>query len=200
MAHARENPFRSTCLERLAYRLPGGTWDEYWARLATLGYRAAIVGPEGTGKTTLLEHLARSLPTRGFRVHLLRAWPGHGYALPYRVADKTTPRDTPWPPADLVLDARDLLLLDSAEQLSFLAWRRFRRQVANAGGLIITTHRAGRLPTWVRTRPTPALLADLVAELLGTPIWPGDDSPAALFAQHHGDLRACLRALYDRHA
>ena len=36
------------------------------ARLRQLHYRAAIVGPKGTGKTTLLEDLASRLAGRGF--------------------------------------------------------------------------------------------------------------------------------------
>jgi len=37
-------------------------------------------------------------------------------------------------------------MCDGAEQLSFLGWRRLARRAGSAGGLVVTTHRAGRLP------------------------------------------------------
>ena len=87
-------------------------------------------------------------------------------------------------------------MLDGAEQPGVLSWRLFRWHARRAGGLLITTHRAGRLPTLHRCATTPALLRELVAAL-GENI---DDAEAArLHARHGGNLREALRELYDRH-
>ena len=60
---AADNPFRTARLEALAYR-PAVDLVER----ALVLRRSAIVGPMGTGKTTLLGELARGLRARGFEV------------------------------------------------------------------------------------------------------------------------------------
>jgi hypothetical protein len=61
--------------------------------------------------------------------------------------------------------------------------------------VIATSHRPGRLPLLRRHRTSPALLAELVAELD-----PAGHDAEALWRDHGGNLRECLRALYDRRA
>lgn len=182
---ARENPFRSDRLLSLRYRLQQGTWEGLLARFESLGRRAAIVGPNGTGKTTLLEDLAPRFLERGWRVRELRL-------------DEETPD---YDPAVLeALTPRDVILFDGAEQLGRFAWSSFERRSRGAGGLLITVHRPGRLPTLLETRTSPELLAGLVDQILGDsseevrPLAPG------LFSKHRGNLREALRDLYDRFA
>ncbi len=183
---ARDNPFASHRLHAMAYRPRGATWDALLARLETLGRRAAVVGPEGSGKTTFLEQLAPRLRERGFSAHLLRVGPDH----PPLAADGLAALAAG-------LGAGDFVLLDGAERLGVLAWRRFERATRGAGGLVLAAHAPGRLPTLLETATDPGLLWELVEELTG---WP----PArraecdALFALHRGDLRKVFRALYDR--
>ena len=99
------------------------------------------------------------------------------------------------PPRDL--HPGPILLLDGAEQMGRWAWRRFERRTRGGGGLIITTHRHGRLPTLLTCETTPDLLGDVMRELL-------PDAPALsaattrdLFLRHRGNLREALRELYD---
>jgi hypothetical protein len=169
---ARENPFRTERLEALPFRFLEGDWARLWARLEAVGGRGALVGPRGSGKTTLLHQMAERLFARGIAPRLLSA------------------------PA---LDDDDLegevLLVDGGERLTPGAWRRLL--ACPAATLVVTQHEPGRLPTLLETRTTPALLGDLVRELVGAA--PDLDLPA-LFAQHRGDLRAALLALYDRWA
>jgi hypothetical protein len=94
----------------------------------------------------------------------------------------------------------DFVLLDGAEQMSAWSWRRFVGQCRGAGGILITCHRAGRLPTLHECRTDEDLVADIVASLLG-----GRDHPAAsdlseLYDRHGGNVREVLRELYDRWA
>lgn len=185
---ARDNPFASHRLHAVRYRLVGLDWDQLLARLEALGFRAAVVGGEGGGKTALLEALAPLLTARGFRLRRATA-SRPGPALPAG-AERALLEG---------LTDRDLILLDGADHLGRASWWRLRRRTRAAGGLVIASHRRGLLPTLVECTSTPELLAEIVAELTG------DDATAAalpstdeLFARHRGNLRDALRELYDR--
>jgi len=180
MPRARDNPFAVHRVLRERYRLSAPEWDALMARLERIGRRGAIVGTHGSGKTTLLEDLAGRLELRGWRIHFLRFNADqHRLALGSR-----------W-------DAGDFVLCDGVEQLSFLDWRRLARRAGRAGGLVVTTHRAGRLPVLRRCETSPALLQSLAASL-GEPL--STRECGELHARHRGNLRAALGQLYDRWA
>jgi len=188
---ARDNPFSTDRVLRVRYRPQGVTWDALLARLEALDWRAAIVGPEGSGKTTLLEDLAPLLRERGLTtrpVSVTREAP----RLPRRVED------------DLVagIGPRNVVLFDGADLLPWLDWFRFKLRTTHAGGgLVITAHRPGRLPTLVECATCPALLVEIVEALLGpaeAESWRG--RVEKLYARHRGNLREALRELYDIHA
>ncbi|HUG91194.1 MAG TPA: hypothetical protein VML55_10185 [Planctomycetaceae bacterium] len=174
-------------MDALRYRFEAGCgWSGLLDRLAGLGHRAAIVGPEGSGKTTLQEELARTLSDRGAAVRWLRL-------------RRDSRRDGRRLIRELLagLGPGDLVFVDGAEQLGALAWRRFVRRTAGCRGLVITTHRPGRLPTLIECRTTPGLLRRLVAELVPDESGRLDAALEDLFARHEGNLRLCLRELYD---
>jgi hypothetical protein len=192
---ARENPFRSARVRSaIRYAAPAADPDAsragavaLLARLESLGCRAAIVGPHGSGKTTLLEDLAHVLADRGRSVIHLRL-DTEGPRLPRQ-----------WPVVARGLGAGDVVCVDGAEQLGRMAWLRLRWQVRRATGLIITTHRPGRLPTLVACTTSPALLERIIGRLspdgrIEAP------AIAGLFARHHGNVREALRELYDVYA
>jgi len=65
---AKENPFATCHLERLAFRFPAGVdWDVLLKRMEASQWCASIVGGHGCGKTTLLEQLVPRLEARGFQ-------------------------------------------------------------------------------------------------------------------------------------
>src|SRR5438067_315727 len=132
MIKARDNPFAAErVFERIRYHPVDLSWREILSRLESLNYRAAIVGPHGTGKTTLTEDLMPHLESLGFRCRLI--WLNEGSrAIDWRELTELTPAD--------------IVLLDGAEQLSPTKWWLFRRRTRRAGGLVITTHLPGRLP------------------------------------------------------
>lgn len=183
---ARDNPFATVHLHRLSYRFQGASWDELLDRLQRLGWRAAIVGPHGSGKTTLLEALAEQLRQRGFETCRLRLSEAH-------------PRFAPGECDNFLRDlhAGRIVLLDGAEQMGHWAWRRFERHTRDGGGLIITTHRPGRLPTLLTCETTPDLLGDVVRELLPNAPALSVATTRDLFFRHGGNLREALRELYD---
>ena len=94
------------------------------------------------------------------------------------------------------LTERDCLLFDGAEQLGRLRWWNFKRRTQQAGGLIVTAHRAGLLPTLMNCSTSPELFRRIVSDLL-----PGqavtNTALDELFTQHNGNLREALRELYD---
>lgn len=183
---ARDNPFAVSRVLAIRSRLAGVTWNELLDRLEAFEFRAALVGPHGHGKTTLLEDLAPRLEDRGFRLRsaTLRAGDRRFSAA----QEETLFAD---------LSGRDLLLVDGAEQLGRLSWLALRRKSRAAGGLVITSHRAGLLPTFHECRTTPELLEGIVRDLLGPEAETVDPGPAELWQRHRGNVRDALRELYD---
>jgi len=185
---ARENPFRAErVIDTIRYACPDGGLDALIARLAALGYRAAIVGPHGAGKTTLLEDLGRALEDCGFRITSVRLG-----------ADDRRPPDS-WPVRAARLGPRDIVCLDGAEQLSAIAWLGFRWRARRAAGLIVTSHARGRLPLLIECTTSSDLLERIVRRLSPEPA-AGTPTATELFDRHHGNLRDALRELYDVHA
>jgi hypothetical protein len=183
---ARDNPFAAQHMQAIPYRLSGATWEELLERLAALRCRAALVGPHGRGKTTLLEELARRLEQRGLRMR----------PIVLREGD----RRLSWMQRETLfrgLIATDVLLVDGAEQLGRLAWLEIRTRSRAAGGLVITSHRPGLLPTLHECRTTPELLAGIVADLVGREEAERLPPCEELLVRHGGNVRDALRELYD---
>lgn len=183
---ARDNPFSTDRVLRIRYRWRGESWSSLLTRLDSLGRRAAIIGPEGAGKTTLLEDFEPHLRGRGFEIITLRLT-----------------RETPDLPAGTLDELRasagphQFILLDGAEQLSPWKWWQFLRSVRRAGGLLITAHQPGLLPTLRECRTDETLLAEIIADLLREPAERHREVASRLFQAHRGNLRDALRELYD---
>ena len=184
---ARDNPFAADRVLSIRYEFPEGQAGVLLARLERLGYRAAIVGPHGTGKTTLLEDLEKPLARLGFRVRHLRLDAEHGRFSRGCLSQLAA-----------TLDARDFVCLDGAEQLDRMRWMMFRWRTRRAGGVLITSHRPGLLPTLIECTTSPELLDRIVRRL--APPTGGLRAPTDLFARHQGNLREALRELYDVYA
>jgi hypothetical protein len=153
--------------------------------LKKCGWRGAIVGPHGSGKTTL--------------VHTL---------LPEIIAEDRNPvlvslhdklRRLPWSVRLRYLDKKALLIIDGYEQLNrasrALIWvcQRLRRF-----GLLVTAHSDVRLPILCRTRGDLSVLHRLIADELpshGGRVARGEIDRA--FERREGNLREALFDLYD---
>jgi hypothetical protein len=187
---ARDNPFRTERILTVRYRHLDTDWDALLARLASLNFRAAVCGPEGSGKTTLLEDLGALFAAQGRNTRWLTLRPETRSAAAANLK--------------LLLsssNARDLsLLVDGAEQLGPLNWRYLRQQSRRFAGLLITTHAPGRLPTLIECRTTLPLLASIVEQLVPQDAESLNDDLPRLFSSHGGNIRLCLRELYDRYA
>lgn len=154
------------------------------ARLEALG-SAAIVGPHGHGKTTLLVALATALTADGQAVRIVRAR-GWTDLLPTLAAIGRPPFGT-W------------ACVDGWESLGPGRW--LLRQVARLLGrpLVVTSHAPAGLPVLRACETSDELLTAIVARLPdhGGRIAP--DDVTAAFGRHGGDLRESLSDLYDRY-
>ena len=186
---ARENPFAAERVDAIRYRPLGTRLEAILTRLAEMDYRAAIVGPEGSGKSTLLETLAAALEHRGLKTRLV-------------FANDTSPLTGPRRRQLLYeLAPEEIVLLDGADRVRWSVWLMLKRRLAHgAAGLIITAHRRGLLPTLFECTTTPSLLKEIVGGLRPQGHTVSDDLLDDLYDRHHGNLRDCLRNLYDLHA
>lgn len=183
---ARDNPFSAGRLLKVRYQWLPGSWDELLVRLTALRHRAAIVGPQGHGKTTLLEDLSARLEKNGFQVYWLR----------FNRQNRSL-SGSMWQNVFNELHGKTVICVDGAEQLSFWQWRRLKQRSKQAAGLLITAHQAGMLPSLVQCKTTPELLANIVAQLVNEPSDQLRTISNKLFEKHDGNVRDALRELYD---
>ena len=183
---ARENPFRSERVEGMGYRQAGFEWSELLGRAAEMKYRGAIVGPEGVGKTTLLEELGERLAEAGLCVRLVRL--NNQVKLSWAELKREIIKE----------GGCDVLLLDGAEQMSRLMRYRLR-SVTNKRkmGLIVTSHNEGMLPLLFECRTNEQLFFKLTWELLGETVSLSAVFTDRLYERHGGNIREALRELYD---
>lgn len=187
----RTNPFRAERLDNLPYFFEDGknsetAWESLWLQLENYHYRAAIIGAHGRGKSTLLDSFAAQLQSRGWHVRRLKL----------NDLQRNFDREI-WRDLLPTLEARDFILLDGAEQLSFWRWKLFLQHTKTAGGILITSHRSGLLPTLFECRSSPQLLHSLIIYLDCKMQETNEDQARALFEKHRGNMRDALRELYD---
>lgn len=183
---ARDNPFAVERIQTIRYRPLHTTFDGILARLHELNYRAALIGPEGSGKTTLLEDLQQKLQQKDLRASLTFVNDTSRFDSPAcrRLLSELT-RDT-------------ILLLDGADLIRRGDWSLLKRHtITHAYGLIITSRRPGLLPTLIECTTSPALLKEIVRDLLPQSRAISTEFLDSLYQRHQGNLRACLRELYD---
>ncbi len=182
MITAKNNPFATDRVLQIRYMPQTCTWDELLARLESMHYRAAIVGSDGTGKTTLIEDIAHRLTEQG---------------LSCRSIFITMDISAPLGRINEILDgeAFGILLIDGADHLKRSVWHRIRRKINRRNmGLIITSHKPHMLPTLIECSTNPKLLKEIATELSGQT---DDKLTENLYRKHKGNIRDALRELYD---
>jgi hypothetical protein len=155
-------------------------------RLEDLGGRAQIVGPHGSGKSTLVAELVAAMAAAGC----------HAHVVVLRDGERRMPTD--WL-AQAEHAAARMVIVDGYEQLG--AWSRFwlkrccrRRNLE----LLVTSHATVGLPTLFTTRTSVELARSIVLRLSkeGQFAVP-PDAVAAYYHASGGNLRETLFALYD---
>jgi hypothetical protein len=184
-----ENPFCTRQIRPGAIPFvfpPGVDAETLVFRLQQARWRGEIVGPHGSGKSSLLAALTVAIERAGH--------PTVFVAL--HDQQRRLPLDLQ---ADPRLHSPAILVVDGYEQLS--RWRRpaLKRFCRRRGlGLLVTAHQSVGLPTLHRTAVTPSLAMRIVGELLGgrEPPFTSDEVSRCL-SRHGGDLRETLFDLYD---
>jgi hypothetical protein len=190
----RENPFRVQCTDALVYRFGDTTREELLKCLEKLRFRGALIGAKGHGKSTLLRDLGAHLQASGWETRLMRLNSSQRNLSAEQWRELSS------------ISGRDFILLDGAEQLNAFRWRRFLQHTQRAGGLVITSHNAGMLPTLHHCTTSPELLQELLTDLIRNESSKNSGvishlcreiDTGVLLARHRGNVRAALRELYD---
>lgn len=172
---ARENPFRVEKLHGVCLRLDWSI-DEIFQKLESSGWKGAIVGDHGSGKTRFLNELEKEMRRRSF--------------LTEKIFLTDNRRTIPW--GKLFFHSRKMLLIDGAEQL--MAWEWFLLRLL-ARGLVITCHKKEKLPVLIEMKTSVELLEEIVKELSKENFWKFDCEE--LFRKHRGNIRDALRECFD---
>jgi hypothetical protein len=156
------------------------------AKLAAHNWRGEIVGPHGSGKTSLLAALLPALAAAGCQVHEMRV---RDEAPPARRTINTTNCE------------RRLFVVDGFKQLGWLSRLRLKRHCRKSGaGLLVTSHAPAGLPILAKLAPNRALVELLVADLCSTVTSRITREDVAASHDCHGsNVREIFFDLYDRH-
>lgn len=184
---AENNPFRSVAVDSLRFRLGPAEQRQILERLRLNDWRGCIVGPEGTGKTTLLEDLEAPIRASGVTVEWIRLNLDSD-AKERRAAMHRVTR----------MGAGECCLFDGGEVLGWMGWRRLIGAVAKSGsGLVATVHRRCPLPAVFRTEANLNRTLSL-AKKLAKEHWTAEMEAVAetAFRESRGNAREVFRACY----
>jgi len=185
----RTNPFatRWTRPGAIPFQFAGGiVIDELFDQFEANGRRGAIVGPHGTGKSTLVTNMVAALEFSGRRSLVVRLHDGQR-KLPVSKAEIDR------------LGPRSVLVIDGYEQLGWWHRRRVLAHCRRRGcGVLVTSHRDCGLPVLYRTSGNLKTVQRLIEECL--PPHRGTISALDIeqaFCRHGGNVRELLFELYD---
>lgn len=161
--------------------------QEVASRLKSHGYRGAICGPAGCGKSAMLHALGDELMAHGLTPLPLCVERGREHALP-----------SDWRRTIRKARHTDALLLDGYGLLP--AWARLWVWFASrrAGAVVVTARHEVRYQTLAKPKPTKHLLKQLAQRVL--PASSAEVDYAALFEQCSGNLREALRLVSEASA
>lgn len=185
----RHNPFDARYLRpgTLPYLFPQHCdLSEIIAKLEANGWRGEIVGPHGSGKSTLIASLLPALAAQGIK----------SASIALHAGDSGLPRA--WLRQARTSGAR-IIVVDGYEQLtSFNRWRLKWACRRRGAGLLVTSHAPTGLPELLRTAVDLKLAQQVVDLLAANTAWrPSDADLQAAFLAHQGNLREMLFAMYD---
>lgn len=190
-ASDRHNPF-STRNVRPGVRSylfsKGDSVGELIDRLEQFEWRAQIVGPHGSGKSTLVQSLRLLIHSAGKVTSV------------FELHDGQTRLQLDH--AELASRGREsMLVIDGFEQLGWLTRRKIKSFcIKNQTGLLVTSHESVGLPTLFETSVSLETATSVVAQILASENAASVISSVdiqSLYNSHGGNLRDLLFGLYD---
>lgn len=185
----RSNPFATRFTRPGALRYlfpPGQSLQTIVARLSDANWIGQIIGPHGSGKSSLVAALIPELAREGRSVAHFVLGLGER-RLPFTAAEADRWND------------HTQVVIDGFEQLSW--WNRKKLRMLcrrSACGLLLTAHQSQGLPTIFQTAPSLELAQLIVRELLAEGEQSITAEDIAQAYQHEPDnLREMLFRLYD---
>jgi len=178
----KNNPFSFRYVTSLPYFFPPGSPENMLTLLAErfeqCGRVAQIVGPHGTGKSTLLEALIGQLRQPVFKIVL-------------RDRQRRLPN---------LPDEFSVVTIDGYEQLStFSRWRLWRKRRRDNFGLLITSHQpVFGWPILYETAPNREVYECLFRILLKNKEEINLQTFDSLLTKHQGNMRQILLDFYDQ--
>ncbi len=186
MIRAKDNPFATRKIEELGYIPDDLPLEELFGRFESLGRHALILGPHGSGKTTLLDAMEKDARSRGeetAQVFISLDCSPVWEKIREQIFD---------------LSAGGTVFLDGFDHLSFFRKNRICRWVKNRQiGLLATSHKEGFFPILHKRAPSHQILLDIAARLTGGHGIFSEARLLEIFNAHGGNIRECLRQLYD---
>jgi len=196
------NPFNSRQLRPGAIDYifpPGDSLDALLQRLRDHRWRGQIVGPHGTGKSTLLHGLLPRLRALGWTIVLGSFQGGDQHWKILTAKDEAAVSPGTRRERKSALKQAKIVIIDGFEQLSPMArshWKWYCRWTRR--GLIVTAHRSVGLPEAARTALTPPQAIEIVNRLAGETARGFSESEIIeAFKAHRGNMRETLFTLYD---
>ena len=153
--------------------------QEMAERLKRHGYRGAICGPAGCGKSVMLHALGDELMEHGLSPLPLNLHPDRLEAFP-----------TAWRRTIRKARHTDALLLDNYDLLPMWARAWVWAASMRAGAVVVTTHRESGFKTLAKPRPTAMLLKQILEQILQPTTHQMDYQ--SLFEKSDGNLRRAI--------
>ncbi len=191
------NPFATKFVRpgAIEYRFPQGmSLPALFEQFLESGQRAQIVGPHGTGKSTLLASLGPLVEQHFDEVIRVQLHAGDGRRASQPDWGHLASRGP-----------KTLVMVDGFEQA--YAWHRwwFERRARGGPGLLVTAHRPlGKLPVLYTSGTGATVVKEIVQRLLAgqTPQPSAVDMTSEAWVErrltaHHGNVRELLFELYD---
>jgi hypothetical protein len=188
--------------EAFSLKTPLSTWIGcrfLGERFVEADHQGQIIGPHGSGKSTITESFAKFLNLTGTHVikHVIH---DHTRRLSRSLSEEIRNIED-FQTAESRKTKRNVVIFDGYEQLSYCSRVRLRKLCRQKNcGLLITTHKPQSFvgPILFRTDTSDATVEKLVSYLLDdSRIFPGDSLLRSLRRKHNSNIRAILDSLYD---